>query len=87
MKYGAVLQVLTSKGIISSRNTLTYNDGGGVTVQDMDKYGRYINYYNVLINKYVRGLQALKLGSNVDDAYGGVGSEYGLLSNNDDIIW
>ena len=43
----------------------------------MDKYGRYINYFNVLINKYVRGVTGMKLGKNVDDAYGGVDSEYG----------
>lgn len=77
VKLGATLQILTSKGILSSRNTLTYQDSGGVTVQDMDKYGRYINYYNVLINRYVRGVTNMKLGKNVEDAYGGVDSEYG----------
>ena len=76
IKNGAVLQVLTSKGILSARNTLTYNDSGGVTVQDMDKYGRYVNYFNVLINKYRAGVQAMKVGKNVEDAYGGVESEY-----------
>ena len=46
----------------------------------MDKYGRYINYYNILINKYSRGVQTMKLGKNVEDAYGGVDSEYGPSS-------
>lgn len=73
---GATLQYLTSKGILSARNTLTYRDGGGVTVQDYDRYGRYINYYNILISKYVRGISAMKLGSNIESAYGGVPSEY-----------
>lgn len=76
LKLGATLQILTSKGILSSRNTLTYTDSGGVTVQDMDKYGRYINYFNVLIAKYQRGVQNMKVGQNVDDAWGGVHSEY-----------
>ena len=76
LKLGATLQILTSKGILSSRNTLTYTDSGGVTVQDMDKYGRYINYFNVLIAKYQRGVQNMKVGQNVDEAYGGVHSEY-----------
>lgn len=92
LKIGAVLQLLTSKGIHSSRNTITYNDGGGVTIQDMDKYGRYINYYNILITKYARGVQSMKIGNNVDDAYGGVSSEYGFANNgstnnSNDIIW
>ena len=77
LKIGATLQYLTSKGILSSRNTLTYRDGGGVTVQDMDRYGRYINYYNILINKYLRGVTNMKLGANIEAAYGGVASEYG----------
>ena len=74
---------LTSKGILSARNTITYRDGGGVTVQDYDRYGRYINYYNILINKYVRGVSNMKLGSNIESAYGGVDSEYGIESGED----
>ncbi len=77
LKLGATLQILTSKGILSARNTLTYQDSGGVTVQNEDKYGRYINYYNILVNKYVRGVTNMKLGKNIEDAYGGVESEYG----------
>jgi len=46
----------------------------------MDKYGRYINYYNVLVNKYMRGVTGMKLGQNVEAAYGGVASEYGPKS-------
>ena len=85
LKIGATLQILTSKGILSARNTVTYNDGGGVTVQDMDKYGRYINYFNILVNKYIRGVSSMKMGSNVEDAYGGVSSEYGyFLDTSDD---
>ena len=86
LKMGAVLQLLSAKGIHASRNTVTYNDGGGVTIQDMDKYGRYINYYNILINKYVRGVTAMKMGENIDKAYGGIGSEYGQTSDSD-VIW
>ena len=43
----------------------------------MDMYGRYINYYNILINKYLRGVSNMKLGANIEAAYGGVSSEYG----------
>ncbi len=80
LKIGTVLQILTGKGILSARNTLTYQDSGGVTVHDLDTYGRYINYYNVLINKYMRSVQSIKISYNVDQAYGGVASEYGIES-------
>ena len=83
LKMGATLMYLTSKGILSARNTITYRDGGGVTVQEYDRYGRYINYYNILINKYVRGVSNMKLGSNIESAYGGVDSEYGIESGED----
>jgi len=74
---GATLNILTSVGILSSRNTLTYNDSGGVTVKDYDKYGRYINYFNILINKYAVAVQSWKYSLNIDNAYGdGIASEY-----------
>ncbi|MCF1193625.1 hypothetical protein LRR18_18725, partial [Mangrovimonas sp. AS39] len=46
VKLGATLQLLEIKGIISARNTLTYSDAGGVNVSEMDKWGRYLNYFN-----------------------------------------
>jgi len=76
LKLGAALQVLTGKGILSARNTLTYNDAGGVTVSNYDKYGRYVNYYNILVNKYMRSVTSTKRRYNIDQCYGGVESEY-----------
>lgn len=76
LKLGAVIQILIGKGILSARNTLSYSDAGGVTIQDYDTYGRYINFYNLLINKYMRSVQSMKVSSNVDSCYGGVSSEY-----------
>jgi|GEM_PF-5822538 len=73
---GATLKVLTSKGILSARNTLTYQDAGGVTVQDYDKYGRYINYFNILVSSYYRDINFLNVKSNIDACYGEVNSEY-----------
>ena len=80
LKYGATLQVLTSVGILSARNTLTYNDAGGVTVQDFDKYGRYVNYFNVLLNKYRAAVTNAKKGWNIESCYDEVGSEWGSLA-------
>lgn len=78
---GGTLNVLISKGILSARNTLTYNDQGGVMVQDYDKYGRYINYFNILVNKFAMSVSNWKISSNIDSAYGtgdGQSSEYSL---------
>ena len=83
LKIGATLQFLVSKGILSARNTLTYNDSGGVTVSDYDRYGRYMAYYNMLVTKYMRGVQSIKVSSNIDSCYGGVASEYSVLHNDD----
>lgn len=84
LKQGSTLQVLTGKGILSARNMLTYNDTGGVTINDMDTYGRYINYFNVLINKYRQAVRDMKISANIDAAYGGVASEYATLIDIDE---
>ena len=75
---GGLLQLLISKGILSARNTLTYNDAGGVTVQDYDKYGRYINWFNVLISSYLSSVRMWKMGVNIENCYTNVPSEYSL---------
>ena len=79
LKLGGTLNVLVSQGILSARNQLTYNDTGGIQVSDVDKYGRYINWFNVLIAKYQRTLMSWKLTKNVEQAYDGIPSEYGEL--------
>ncbi|MBC8550532.1 MAG: hypothetical protein H8D23_12875 [Candidatus Brocadiales bacterium] len=79
VRSGATLQYLTSAGIHSSRNTFTYSDGSGIQVQDSDAYGRYINYYNILIPKYERMVANFKRKKNIEDCYGGQASEYGDL--------
>ncbi len=79
LRMGAALNVLVSAGILNARNTLTYNDAGGITIRDMDKHGRYVNYYNVLVNKYMRGAMAFKRSQNITNCYGGNASEYGDL--------
>ena len=75
---GGVLQILTRKGILSARNTLTYRDSGGVTVQDLDKYGRYQNYFNLLVNKYMTAVKGFKISQNIESCYGGTPSQYAL---------
>lgn len=72
----ALIHVLTMKGLHSARNTLSFNDAGGINVQDEDVYGRYINYYNVMIAKVDRKIMEFKRSKNIDNCYGGVHSEY-----------
>ena len=76
VRAGAVIQVLLMKGILSARNTLNYSDAGGIQVSNYDKYGRYVNYYNILINKFIRSATTWKISKNVEDGWGGVNSEY-----------
>lgn len=80
LRMGATLNVLTSKGINSARNTLSYNDGGNLQIRDIDQYGRYLNYYNILLSKFSRSVLTIKRSKNLDQAYGGVASEYWNLS-------
>ena len=75
LRTGAAINYLVSKGILSARNMLSYSDPSGITVRDEDKYGRYVNWYNVLVNKHRAMVMNFKRGRNIDSAYGGVGSE------------
>jgi len=76
IKTGAVLEVLIGKGILSARNVLTYNDASNITVSDMDTYGRYINFFNLLTNKFIRTVTMIKTRKNIDGCYGGVDSAF-----------
>ena len=76
LKYGAVLQLLTSNGILSARNTYNYSDGFGINISDQDYWGRYINYYNVLVNKYLTMVTNYKRAANIESCYGGLSSDY-----------
>jgi hypothetical protein len=76
VRLGAVLELLTIKGIISARNMLTYSDTGGVQVSNHDKWGRYINYYNVMRPKFEAAVAAAKMRYNVGQAYGGFSSPF-----------
>lgn len=76
LRLGATLSVLISKGIGSARNTLTYNDAGGITVKDKDKFGRYTVWFNTLLAQYRRMATGMKRTKNLEGAYGGIDSEY-----------
>jgi hypothetical protein len=61
---------------------LTYTDNGGVTVQDYDTYGRYINLFNVFVNKHYQSCLELKRSINIDQCYGSLGSPMQSLEHN-----
>ena len=75
VKLGATLQALIGKGILSARNVLTYNDQGGIQVSDNDVYGRYINYFNLLISNYREQVRQWKIARSINNAYGEFPSE------------
>ncbi len=76
---GTIIQILMGKGILSARNMLTYQDIGGITVQDFDTYGRYVNLFNVFINKYMQQAIDVKRSLNIEGAYGSIESPMGYL--------
>ena len=78
VKLGALLQLLTIKGVISARNAITYSDQGGVTVAEADRYGRYLNFFNVLANRYERAITKIKIRENINNVYGGTASPMGF---------
>lgn len=83
LRDGAILNILIMKGILSARNTLTYNDAGGIQVSDMDVYGRYLQYFNMIQAKFRQSVATIKRNQNIEDCYGGVASEYSYLGGYD----
>ena len=81
VKKGAVLQYLTSKGILSARNTLNWSDPSGLNIRDQDQWGRYINYFNVLVSKYYQNATNIKVAANINACYDNVESEYANYNN------
>ena len=80
VRMGALLELLQIKGIISARNAITYSDAGGVTVAEMDKYGRYLTFLNVLAARYEKAVTTMKIRENITNAFGGVASPLGFDS-------
>lgn len=76
LRDGAILNILSMKGILSARNTLTYNDAGGIQVSDEDVYGRYMAYFNLIQAKFRQSVSNIKRNQNIENCYGGVSSEY-----------
>jgi len=72
---GAVIEALTSAGILQSRNRLNYSDGG-ITVQVSDKAQEYMAWLERLVVDYESKKTQLKKTLNAEQAFGGIHSEY-----------
>jgi hypothetical protein len=82
---GAAIEVLTSAGILYSRNRLSYSDGG-ITVSVSDKAQEYSSWIGGFVNDYERKKTEHKKAINIAQAWGGVNSEY-LTINSRDYTW
>jgi hypothetical protein len=78
VKMGAILHLLTAKGIWSARNAITYSDAGGVTVAEMDRYGRYQAYAQRIAPELERMVRMAKIRYNISQGFGGVTSPFGF---------
>lgn len=76
LKHGAVLEMATSKGLWSSRNTLNWQDTAGLSLRDTDEWGRLINYFNVLRPIQEKRIIAFKRALNIDSVYSDESSEW-----------
>lgn len=72
---GAAIEILTSAGILQSRNRLSYSDGG-VSVTVSDKAGDYLTWIRELVQQYEEAKREIKKTINISMAWGSVPSEY-----------
>lgn len=70
------LWALESAGLLQSRNRLQYSDNG-LSIQVSDKAQDYQGWIQQIGQQYYQRAKSLKIQMNVNQAYGGVSSEYG----------
>lgn len=75
---GTLIQVLTSAGLLQSRNDLDYQ-AGGITVRVSNKAGQYQAWLQFLVQSYEMGKKNLKMSLNLESCYGGIPSEYRII--------
>lgn len=74
---GALLQLLTSNGIINARCALTYQDAGGIIIQDMDRWGRYAQLFNQYYQYWKNSVTEIKRSWNIENGLvEGIPSDY-----------
>jgi len=73
---GAVVEALYTKGLLKIRNDMNYQDQGGTTVNLDGKGQQYFSIAQNLYNRWMRELENFKKGISVDQAWGGVNSDF-----------
>lgn len=74
-----VCQLLTSVGILKSRNRFQYSDGGWSSDTEQQDTS-YMNWIQLLRSQTMPHMQNLKIALNIEGGWGaGVGSEYGWI--------
>lgn len=68
MFQGCLMEIMKMAGILQSRNTLRFNDGGAqFTV--MDKGQEYMQWINTFMSTHTQDVKDLKLALNAENAY------------------
>jgi len=81
--YLTIIHILTSVGILKSRNRFRYNDGGFSvdTETQSDEYLRWIQLLKQVSPASDARIDKLKIALNIEGGWGaGVGSDYGWLN-------
>lgn len=80
---GAIIELLTSNGLLQTRNQMSYSDGQGVQVGISDKTPQIMQWLNMFSGGYEQRLYKLKISRNLANALGsqiGIPSEYALIN-------
>jgi hypothetical protein len=79
VKLGAIVYLLKSVGLLNTRNSIQYSDGG-VNV-NMDKTPAIQAWIQMIQNEYEEKKAKFKIASNIENSWGaGVSSEYVLIN-------
>lgn len=73
---GAIIEAMKSAGILKIRNEMNYQDQGGVSVRLEGKGSQYIQTAMSLYQGWREMLLEFKQGISVDEAWGGVKTEF-----------
>ena len=79
---GTIIHLLTSIGLLQTRNHMSYSDGQGIQTSVSDKTPMLLQWLNLFTSQYERKKVQLKQAINLRDALNGSGvsSEYMLIN-------
>jgi len=79
---GSIINILTSVGLLQTRNHMSYSDGQGIQVSVSDKAPQLMNWMNLFSQNYEQKKFRLKQAINFGNALNGsaVSSEYAFIN-------